>query len=208
MSKRFIVFLLALALVWSTAILFAQEQAPSPAFKEGDIWQFNISRQGGTQYVSSTDFNDGTYDLVFTHGNVKLYQVEGSQKTELVINQEGPTEGLLSLIGKSDQRANLKFPLSVGQKWTYSYRQRPAGARRDQEYSVEINVAGIEEVTTPAGTFKAYKIVGDTTWGRQGHSTSTYFYSPETKSIVKRSNKNENSGGTVQAELVKFTPGS
>jgi hypothetical protein len=186
----------------------AQESAPAPSFKEGDTWQFNITRKGGATNVSSTDVNDGTYELKFTQGNVKLYNVQGSQKNELAINDEGPSQGLLSLIGKSDQRANLKFPLSVGQKWTYSYRQKPAGARRDIEYHVEVNVAGTEQVATPAGTFRAYKLVSDTTRGRQGRSTSTYFYSSETRSLIKRTNKNVNTEGTAEAELVKFTPGS
>jgi hypothetical protein len=208
MCKRFFSLGFTLALFWSSAFVLAQEPAQAPSFKDGDTWQFNITRQGGAQNVTSTDFNDGKYELMFTHGGVKLYQVEESQKNELAINQEGPTQGSLTLIGKSDQRANLKFPLSVGQKWTYSYRQKPAGARRDVEFSVEISVTGIEQVATPAGTFKAYKLVGDTTWRGQGRSTSTYFYSPETKSIIKRSNRNENTGGTVEAELVKFTPGS
>jgi len=208
MSKRILSLGFLLGLFWSTVAVVAQEQASKPTFKEGDTWQFNITRKAGSSYVSSTDFNEGMYELMISYGNVKLYTLEGGKKEELVINQEGPTQALLTLIGKSDQRPNLKFPLSVGQKWAYSFRQKPAGARRDIEYSVEVKVAGIEQVTTPAGTFNAYRLVADTTWGRQGHSTSTYFYSPETRSMVKRSGRNENTGGTVETELVKFTPGS
>ena len=119
MSKRILSLVFAVALFCSTAIVLAQEQAPAPSFKEGDTWQFNISRKG--QIASSTDQNDGMYELSVTQGAVKLYDVNGGQKNEIPIQPDGPTQGLLRLVGKSDQRQDLKFPLSVGQKWTYEY---------------------------------------------------------------------------------------
>ena len=67
------------------------------------------------------------YELSVTQGVVKLYEVNGGQKNEIPIQPDGPTQGLLRLVGKSDQRPDLKFPLSVGQKWTYEYETRPAG---------------------------------------------------------------------------------
>ena len=41
---------------------------------------------------------------------------------------------------------------------------KPAGSKRVQRRHVEVNVAGIEQVTTPAGTFKAYKLIGSESW--------------------------------------------
>ena len=212
MNKRILLSVFAVAVFWSTAIVFAQEQAPAPTFKEGDTWQFNISRKG--QIASSTDQNEGIYELSVAQGAVKLYEINGSQKNEIPIQPEGPSQGLLRLVGKSDQRPDLKFPLSVGQKWTYEYATRPAGAKQDQRRSVEVTVAGMEQVTTPAGNFKAYKLIKSESWsgtgrgGKQGGSTTTFFYNPETRSIVKSSNVNENNSGTVETELIKFTPGS
>jgi hypothetical protein len=71
---------------------------------------------------------------------------------------------------------------------------------------------GLEQITTPAGTFNAYKLVRSESWsvGRAGGvntSTSTFFYSPETQSIVKRITENSNNAATTTNELVKFTPG-
>jgi hypothetical protein len=214
MTKSILLSVLAAAIFWSTAILFSQEQAPAPSFKVGDTWQFNISRKG--QIASSTDENEGMYELSFSQGAVKLYQIDGSQKNEIRIQPEGPSQQLLRLIGKSDQRPDLKFPLSAGQKWTYDYETRPAGQPREQKRSVEVNVSGMEQVTTPAGTFKAYKLIKTEGWlavGKKGGAasrgnTTTYFYSPETRSIVKSSTVNENNPGTVETELIKFTPGN
>jgi hypothetical protein len=35
-------FAFAVALFWSTTVSSAQEQAPAPAYKEGDSWQFKV----------------------------------------------------------------------------------------------------------------------------------------------------------------------
>lgn len=60
------------------------------------------------------------------------------------IKPDQPGGGLLQLVGKNEDRANLKFPLSVGRKWTYQYESRGAGSRVEIKRSVEVNVTGIE----------------------------------------------------------------
>jgi len=132
------------------------------------------------------------------------------------IKSEGPGSALPGLIGMQNERPTLKFPMWVGQKWNYEYVNRPAGARQENKYSVEVTVTGIEQVTTPAGTFKAYKLVRIQQWqvgqkastARWVSSTTTYFYSPETKSVVKSSSASDNGPGTTETELIKFTPGN
>src|SRR5262245_21756653 len=131
MAKQIRLFVLVAAIFWSTAILFAQEQAPVPVHKEGDTWQFNIFRKG--QIGTSTEQIEGMYELSVTQGAVKLYQVDGGQKIEKPIEPDWPTETFVRLIGKSEtQRPTLKFPLSVGQTWTYQYEMRPRGSKFSQ----------------------------------------------------------------------------
>jgi hypothetical protein len=205
-------FLVALALVWSIVTVAAQEQAPAPSFKEGDIWQFNVARNNTV--ASSTEVADGTYELTILQGKVKLSVLDGNQKTELPTAPDGATQELLSLVGKSPQLQDLKFPLSIGQKWAFDYQTRPVGARNDQRRSAEVVVTGMEQVTTPGGTFKVYKVVRSMQWTGGGRfatvntGTITCLYSPETRSMVKRSSENSNNPGTVTMELIKFTPGS
>ena len=133
MNKQILFYVFAAALFWSTAVVFTQEQAPAPSFKEGDTWQFNITRKG--QIASSTEQNEGMYELSVTQGAVKLYALNGGQKTEIQIQPEGPTQALLFLVGKSEQQPGLRFPLSVGQKWTYQYQTRPEISARERECS-------------------------------------------------------------------------
>jgi hypothetical protein len=203
-------FIFAMLLVFlAIAHLSAQESAPAPTFKDGDTWQINISRKG--QIASSTDVNEGLYEIVFAQGKVQVFSVSGNEKTVVDTSPGSTGEGLLGAIGKNERRPDLKFPLSIGQKWDYQLVIRPAGSRQDQRRSAEVSVVGQEQVTTPAGTFKAYKLVRSESWtvGRTGMntSTSTYFYSPETRSIVKRTSENSNNPGTTTNELMKFTSG-
>src|SRR5262245_2468004 len=100
------------------------------------------------------------YEVSVTQGVVKLYQIDGGQKNEKAIEPDGQTQTFVRLIGKSDnERPTLKFPLSVGQRWTHQYEIRPPGSKFNQRRSAEVNVVGIEQVTTPAGSFKAYKLI-------------------------------------------------
>lgn len=210
MNKRVSFSIFAVALSWTTAVVFAQEQAPAPSFKEGDTWQFNIIPKG--MLGKSTEQNEGIYELTVTQGVVKLYDVNGGQKNEIPIQPDGPTQVLLTLVGKSDQRQDLKFPLSVGQKWTYKYETRLPNTKFNTHRSAEVDVVGMEQVTTPAGSCKAYKLIKNESastgrFGGTSNITTTYFYSPETRSIVKSSRVVDKNLSTVDIELIKFTPG-
>jgi hypothetical protein len=76
---------------------------------------------------------------------------------------------------------------------------------------VEVNVLGMEDVTTPAGTFKTFKLVSvEGSYRRREYvqTTSTYFYSPDAKCIVKSFSTNDRDDATLLMELIKFTPRS
>src|SRR5262245_16279574 len=214
MARPILSSVLAAAILWNTAILFAQEQAPAPSFKEGDTWQFNTIPKGLPG--KSTDQNEGIYELTVTQGVVKIYDLNGGQKNERPVQPDGPTQILLALVGKSDQRQDLKFPLSVGQQWTYKYESILLGDKVNQRQrrSAEVDVVGMEQVTTPGGSFKAYKLIKNESrssgsqLGGTTNITVTYFYSPETRSIVKSSLVVNNNPGTVETELIKFIPGN
>jgi hypothetical protein len=211
MKRRIFSAVFALAISCGVVGAFAQEQAPAPTFKEGDSWQINISRKD--QGASSSSQTEGAYELVFTQGKIKVFEINGDQKSEVNVQPESPAEGLLGVVGKNEKRPDLKFPLSVGQKWEYQVVVRPAGARQDQRRSAEVTVVGQEQVTTPAGSFKAFKLVRSESWsvGRGGGSntsTSTFYYSSETRSIVKRVTENANNPAVTVNELIKFTPGN
>lgn len=204
------------AIFWFIAATCVQAQAPAPVFKQGDTWHYKYAPTGGIR--SSTDTLDGVYEITFTQGGFKLYEVEGGSgrggEIPVQIGTGDRSERLLSGFGQVEKRQVLSFPLSVGQKWNYEYTTSPPGFSSNQTRSVEVNVVGMEDVTTPAGTFKAYKVVRVETYAPRPRArnlvraTATYFYSPETRSIVKGALTRDTSDATQDYELIKFTPGS
>lgn len=185
---------------------FAQEQASKPTFMEGDSWQFN----------TSTAQTLGITQLDYTQGKVKAFSVEGDTKTEInLVPGDTTSQVLLARLGLSEELQTLRFPLSVGQKWDFTYETRLSGLKNPIRRQVEITVTGVEQVTTPAGTFKAFKLVREETWmvtrgiyqgSERRNSTTTYYYSAETKSIIKSTNI-DGEDNPATTELIKFTPG-
>lgn len=86
---------------------------------------------------------------------------------------------------------NMKFPLTVGANWKYSYKMsRPNGSITNLEASAR--VVGWETVKVAAGSFNALKVVQDHNWNRtessgnfNGVSTHSYWYVPSAKLWVK-----------------------
>jgi hypothetical protein len=72
MKNRILFLMVVLALSFLCSSVSAQDQAPTPSFKDGDTWQFNITRLGGLQNVTSTEINDARYELVYTQGEVTV----------------------------------------------------------------------------------------------------------------------------------------
>lgn len=83
MKRRLLSWSFAVALSLATTSVFAQEQASAPSFKEGDIWQFKLATKEGSG--SSTAQNDDLYELTFTQGKVKLFNLNGNQKDEMQV---------------------------------------------------------------------------------------------------------------------------
>jgi len=187
---------------FATFNLFAQDEATAPVFKDGDYWQFKAVESGSVG--SSSNALNGIYELFYSGGKFGVFYVEGNTKQELDDARYG---WLLHLLGKSRSLPDLKFPLSVGKKWDYQHRSRSYGSARDSLRSVQISVTGIERVTTPSGTFRAFKLQKDDRAAGNDFWITTYYYSPETGSIVKSSadfSSGTGAGTQREIELIKF----
>ena len=181
--------------------VFSQDQAPAPAFQDGEFWQFQVRE---SEFISKlSNPLDGTYGCLYSKGSVRMFQVTGNQKQPV---PPARAEILLGLFGLSQTPEDLKFPLSVSQKWNYQYSIKVPGAKKELNRFVEISVTAIEQVTTPAGTFRAFKLEKDDRLGPRDFWVTTLFYSPETKSIVKSFTDFSGAGtaGKREIELIKF----
>ena len=176
---------------------YGQQEAPAPDYRIGEFWQFDIKESRAS---STSRALKGIYQASFTGKTFKISEADVKESFDRTHAQAGR---LLAMFGQGNYYGGqyLKFPLAVGQKWELNYTDQPTGARRKELLHVYAEVPGIEEVTTPAGTFRTFKLVRTIVRGGE-RRTNTFYYSPETKCIVEA--KYEFGDGTATIELVKF----
>lgn len=182
----------------------AQEQAPAPVYNEGDIWVFRVTEH---MSVESTKGLDGNYKVIYK-GRKFVVAFPGGEKPQ----SKQDLSQLRSMLDEpNDKKQMLQFPLSIGNKWTTAYEVDSRATSLPIRRSGETKVTGIEQIATPAGTFRAFKIERyetgskDTRRGGNERATYTYYYSPKVRGIVKLSYERE--GGAARSiELVKYVP--
>jgi hypothetical protein len=201
MRKMMILGIVALGLLFSQLAAFSQEEAAKPGYRNGETWSFTV-KEGGSIGSSSRSLN-GTYELAIVDSKLKIAAVNGSQKEEV----EPRPNALINLLGFG---RNLDFPLTVGKQWTLEYKGSYVGSNKPVARKITYEVKGIEQVTTSGGTFRAFKLESDDRSGRGDYFTTTYWYSPETRSIVKSvfdgSSGGQKTGLQREIELTKFSP--
>jgi hypothetical protein len=149
-------------------------------------WTFHVVHKTHSGSYRS-DMENGDFEIRIQNGNYQRFRVEGGKRVR--VSGETWLYSALPLpdIIKAETRY-YSFPLWVGKTWQG---RRLMGTRwRDTHHTV----TGIESVTTPAGAFEAYRIersillfVGTDNY----YETYVYYYSPQTRSIVKFEHKEE-----------------
>jgi len=191
------------AIFFLAAVNAFSQEAPAPVFQEGDFWQFKaVEKQVGS--LSTSNPFDGMYEVVYSQGNFKTFQMTNNGRQPANRIARGP---LLALVGQNPMVKDLKFPFSVGQKWEYKFEFTMIGAHKPFLQTVEMSVIGVEQVATPAGNFSTFKLEKQQTSMHGLHPwVGTYYYSPDTKSVVKYFfDSSTNGAGTIrEGELMKF----
>lgn len=178
------------AIVLGCLILFfvpmswAQEKCEAPVWKTGDKWTF---KQGdGSTYTNRVVDVKNDLFIVKIAGDPDLYGYDRETvNLKFMIKEDGR-----QMKATNDLRKLFNFPIFVGKKWTdtNSRPSGPLGGRQEETtFLIDFNVEGIEDLTTPAGTFKTYKIRHKLTnmrWSKSGWIL--YWYSPDVKWWVKR----------------------
>lgn len=89
---------------------------------------------------------------------------------------------------RSPLRKLYDFPIVIGKKWSDTTTTVPSFSKQEASFLSEFQVEGIEEITTPAGTFKAFKIYykQTVTSPQRGSGWVRIWYSPVVKTWIKR----------------------
>jgi hypothetical protein len=188
-SKRVALSLASVAIVLlagSAARAFAGDADP-PAVKVGDQWKF-----AAYYSVRSAEPN-----RVWTVTAVTPTAIEGTENGEPLVltpdlgTRESPRDRY------SNQRL-LSFPLAVGKRWRYDTDWLFKAKGSSGTLSVDVEVVATERVLVPAGEFDTYKLVAVAKLGGTspigsvyaGEITSTYWYAPRARAIVKSVQRN------------------
>lgn len=193
----FLVTVLVLALHTDPALAQWAEQ---PDVKVGDQWQFVVYYG-----VPSTKPNRA---WVIT--SVAPSGIAGTENGEPLVL----TPDLNVLESPRERYSNpkaLSFPLEVGKRWRYTtdWVFKPKGSNGSS--ITDVVVIGHEKVTVPAGEFNAFKLVakgslsGVSPINSQyaGVVTTTYWYAPAARAVVKSVTHNPYLGMST-VELVEF----
>jgi hypothetical protein len=136
----------------------------------------------------------------------KLTEANESPQQVILTASGGGWAVILSPDGKPiisyDPPLDYDWPLVVGKTWTKSYRMTVIAKNQVIPFDATYKVEAYEDVTVPAGTFKAFKISSSTNTG----SEDTYWFTPElglfVKQSLRRTDKSGYGPGTREVELV------
>ncbi len=164
---------LALYLVASRPIA-AQPVFERPDYAPGDMWQFQFKRESdGTsgRWRRTIDALVSGDRFAVRHGNGTVEYFDRS------LNFVGGTP-------EGDPRELVRFPLKVGDSWTFTRRFADPGA----EDRGSVTVAAYERITVPAGTFDCFRLeatLSAASASRTIAGKNVRWYCPEIKWFAK-----------------------
>ena len=159
----------------------------APTYRNGDQWVYQAVRQTGKNEQIRIGYRNGKFE----NDNPEVF--DGA---------------IWATVHRTDGELKpLNFPLTSGNSWSYRY-QGTSARGRTMWRDAEVKVIGptLQAVKTRAGLFKAVEIQRVEAWGAAVRKT-TYFYSPDTKSVVKLVSDNLTLKQRYEMELIKFSPG-
>ena len=163
----------------------------APTYRNGDQWTYRVVRQTGKDERVVVSYRNGKFEA----DNSELF--DGT---------------IWAYVNRADSELKqLNFPLTPGSSWNYQYRATDArGVRSSRNAEVKVIGPTAQPVTTAAGQFKAVEIQRFEWWGRGAERKTSYFYSEDTRSVVKLTgNISSPAVGSqeYELELLKYSPG-
>jgi len=164
------------------AILCGQTKIDAPAWNVGDRWVL-----GDDVVITVASADQSSYSLKYT--------IAGRDS---IIVYEKPSLSRLYYMSK-DKRINYEgrnkrlfnFPMEIGKSWQDKFVEKPTSlGAQETTYIETFTPLGWEEITVPAGKFKAVKL--EYKQGKVGQTGSQpkegkvlYWYSPDVKYMLK-----------------------
>ena len=153
-----------------------------PTWRPGYEWEYRWESPRGkgtfVWSVSRIDAVDGT----------EYYVVTASESREIYWRRQDRAYYMDKVPGGIEMRVvpplTVPWPLVAGKSWEWRYtRERPIERSTSEEIRACVVAERPEQITVPAGTFAALKVV--CTDPRNGEVTEEVWYSPDVKQRVK-----------------------
>jgi CHAT domain-containing protein len=179
-ARRRIVLLALAGSVLTVAPALAQTRAPMEFPPVGTRWiTRSLDQAGGSHLATYTVLEPGSFQgrpgfRVSDEIGVLFFDRAGRNWFATVVREKERS-------GATPHHGTFVWPLEVGKSWVarYQYRDNLRGFRVNR-VEASWRVAAEEEVTVPAGRFKAFRLEG----GNNGNAWTTW-YAPAVRLVVK-----------------------
>ena len=186
-----------------TIVSRADNVVKAPVYRNGDWWDFRIKIMEPSG-VTQTEIHRVTFK------NEKFE----SEDSSFLTGGDSTFLPWATVYFTDPAKKWLDFPLIPGKKWLFRYRQRtthswaqdPTSTTGIVTSNAEVIGQSPHPIETPAGKFEAIEIARVEHPG--GFADLTYFYSPQTQSVVKlRAQVEGNYEGRYELELIAYGRG-
>jgi len=173
--------ILSCLILFLTQMVWAQEKIEAPAWNIGDKWTYKRT-DGATFTNEIVEIKEDLY-IMKASGVRDLYAYD--KKTinlKYLIEENGRR-----IRSTSTARNLFDFPIFIGKKWKDTTTGIPARGQTEVTFVNDFKIEGTEEITTPAGTFKAYKIhYKQINMSMKNDGWALFWYTPNAKTWIKR----------------------
>lgn len=173
-----------------------QEKCDAPVWNVGDYWKFQHEDDKSWWSHKVIRVENDLY--IVENPKDRCTYIYDTKTLQLKIGTDYEAKKTIS---SSESGIFYDFPLYVGKKWAKKFRGKQVwGMPTNIVYLCEFSVGSLEDITVPAGTFKAFNIeftrkIGTLSVLGYPESILSYpnylryyiWYSPEVKNIIKYS---------------------
>jgi hypothetical protein len=166
-------------------------------YSQSNTGSFGSGTTQVTQKVTERMWEGKRMTAIVTPTGASLLNAEGAFVAIL-----GPND---TPILSFDPAMGYDYPLAVDKTWTKSCRMTVHAAQRTVPLDNTFKIEAYEEVTVPAGKFKAFKLIYFNTVGEEFISWLIPELGQSVKRVQKRTAKYPAGPGTREEELVSYT---
>lgn len=164
---------LLVAVLAGCAISAYAQEAPAPALREGDKWVYSVKIEKPPNGASTRHW-ENVVQRVGSSGMVLANKPVDSNMPPNETAYQNDWSRMVSINGKmTTTNKYFDFPLKTGKTWQVAVTQEKPNPRLKLLRTTQnYKVIGWEDVTVPAGTFKALKIEADGDWYNEFEPTN------------------------------------